>query len=126
MDVRPTELPEVLLLTPRVFADARGYFLEVFHQERFAAAGLAVEFLQDNLSRSCRGTIRGLHFQRHQTQGKLVQAVRGAIFDVAVDVRRRSPRFGRWTGQVLAHASSPFSPGVSPSTSIRSQCQLLS
>lgn len=102
MDVRPTDLPEVLLVAPRVFADARGYFFETYQADRYRAAGIPVAFVQDNLSRSRAGTVRGLHFQRHRPQGKLVQAVHGAIFDVAVDVRRRSPNFGRWTGHVLS------------------------
>ena len=102
MHVRSTDLPEVMLLEPRAFADPRGFFLEAWQRDRFAGAGIAVEFVQDNLSRSRRGVLRGLHFQRLHPQGKLVQVVRGAVFDVAVDVRRRSPTFGRWTGLVLS------------------------
>lgn len=102
MQVLPTELPGVVLIEPRVYTDLRGSFLEVFHRERYAAAGIPVDFAQDNLSRSCHAAVRGLHFQRVHAQGKLIQAVRGEIFDVAVDVRRSSPTFGRWTGQYLS------------------------
>ena len=102
MHVRPSELPDVLIIEPRTFADGRGYFFESYHAERYAQSGLAAVFVQDNLSRSKAGTLRGLHFQRHRPQGKLVTVVRGAIFDVAVDVRRRSPTFGRWMGLVLS------------------------
>ena len=104
MKITPTELPEVLLLEPRVFGDARGFFLESFNQRAFdAALGRHVEFVQDNHSRSARGVLRGLHFQRPpHAQGKLVRVASGAVFDVAVDMRRSSPRFGRWTGAELS------------------------
>ena len=102
MKVTPTELPEVLLIEPRVFGDARGFFLETFQAERYSAAGVAGAFLQDNLSRSAKGTLRGLHFQEPRAQGKLVLVLRGAVWDVAVDVRRGSPRFGRWVGLELS------------------------
>src|SRR5688572_24060307 len=98
MQVRPTDLPEVLVIEPRVFADARGFFKETYQKQRYIESGVRAEFVQDNVSRSCRGTIRGLHFQIQRAQGKLVQALAGEIFDVVVDVRRDSPRFGRWTG----------------------------
>lgn len=101
MKVMPTELPEVLLIEPRVFGDARGFFLEAFQTERYAAAGIAAPFVQDNLSRSVRGTLRGLHFQEPHAQGKLVQVLRGGVWDVAVDVRRGSPHFGAWVGVEL-------------------------
>ena len=97
-----TELPEVLLVEPRVFGDARGFFLETFQAERYAAAGIAGPFVQDNLSRSVKGTLRGLHFQQPRAQGKLVHVLRGAVWDVAVDVRRGSPRFGRWVAVELS------------------------
>ena len=103
MKVQPTSLPEVLLLQPRVFADARGFFLESYNQRSFAqATGCQAQFVQDNHSRSVRGVLRGLHYQLVQPQGKLVRVVRGAAFDVAVDLRRHSPRFGQWTSVELS------------------------
>jgi len=102
VEVRESELPGVLIVEPRVFGDARGFFLETHSRERYAAHGIGPDFVQDNHSRSARGVLRGLHFQEPQAQGKLVQAARGAIFDVAVDVRRGSPHFGRWTGVELS------------------------
>lgn len=101
MKVTPTELPGVLLVEPRVFGDARGFFLETFQAERYAAAGISPPFVQDNLSRSVRGTLRGLHFQEPHAQGKLVHVLRGGVWDVAVDVRRGSPHFGAWVGVEL-------------------------
>ncbi len=97
MTVRPTTLPGVLLVEPRVFGDARGFFLERYHAERYAEAGIGA-FVQDNHSRSRRGTLRGLHFQRRHPQGKLVEVARGQIWDVVVDLRRGSPTFGQWEG----------------------------
>jgi len=91
-----TSLPGVVLVDLDVFADARGAFLEVFRQERYASLGLPSVFVQDNLSRSVRGVVRGLHFQEPRPQGKLVQVLSGAVFDVVVDIRRGSPHFGRW------------------------------
>jgi dTDP-4-dehydrorhamnose 3,5-epimerase len=103
MKVIPTEIPEVLVLEPKVFGDARGFFLESYNRRDFAAAtGLDVEFVQDNHSRSGRGVLRGLHYQLKHPQGKLVRVVRGAVFDVAVDLRRGSPTFGRWVGAELS------------------------
>lgn len=102
MKVTPTELPEVLLIEPRVFGDARGFFVETYQAARYDAVGIAGPFVQDNLSRSVRGTLRGLHLQEPRGQGKLVQVLRGSVFDVAVDVRRGSPRFGRWVGVDLS------------------------
>ena len=102
MKVVATELPGVLLVEPRVFGDARGFFFETFHAERYAAAGIPGPFVQDNLSRSGRGTLRGLHFQEPRAQGKLVQVLQGAVWDVAVDVRKGSPHFGRWVGMELS------------------------
>ncbi|MBS0205415.1 MAG: dTDP-4-dehydrorhamnose 3,5-epimerase [Planctomycetes bacterium] len=95
MNVIATELPGLLIVEPKVFGDARGFFFEGYHRERYRAAGIDVEFVQDNYSRSCRGTLRGLHYQITQPQGKLVQVTRGEVFDVAVDLRRSSPTFGR-------------------------------
>jgi dTDP-4-dehydrorhamnose 3,5-epimerase len=96
LKVTETALPGVLVLEPRVFVDDRGYFFETYRQDRYAEAGLDVAFVQDNFSRSIRGTLRGLHFQEPKAQGKLVQALRGNIYDVIVDVRRGSPTFGQW------------------------------
>jgi len=96
-----TSLQEVVLITPRVWEDARGFFLESFNKERFAAAGLPTEFVQDNHSRSQANVLRGLHYQLGKPQGKLVSVTRGKIFDVAVDVRRRSPTFGNWVAAIL-------------------------
>jgi dTDP-4-dehydrorhamnose 3,5-epimerase len=101
MKVRETSLAEVKLLEPRVFADSRGFFLESYNQRTFAELGIHESFVQDNHSRSERGVLRGLHYQLVQPQGKLVRAVRGEIFDVAVDLRRSSSTFGQWTGHVL-------------------------
>jgi len=106
MKVTPdAALPEVLLVEPRVFRDARGSFCELYNAERYAAAGLHASFAQDNLSRSTRGVLRGLHLQHPRGQGKLVTVLAGAVFDVAVDVRRGSPTFGRWTGYTLTAAN---------------------
>lgn len=103
MNVIPTELPDVLLLEPRVFGDERGFFFESFNGRAFAeATGLTREFVQDNHSRSVRGVLRGLHYQISQPQGKLVRVVAGEVFDVAVDLRRGSPTFGRWAGVNLS------------------------
>ena len=103
MNVIPTALPEVLILEPRVFGDARGFFFESYNRKAFAAdTGLDVEFVQDNHSRSVRGVLRGLHYQLVKPQGKLVRAVAGAVWDVAVDLRRSSPRFGQWVGVELS------------------------
>ncbi len=100
---KPTSLPEVLLVEPRVFRDDRGFFLETFNSRDFAAAtGLNPVFVQDNHSRSARGVLRGLHYQLHRPQGKLIRVIQGEIFDVAVDLRRGSSRFGQWTGARLS------------------------
>lgn len=102
MHIRPTPLDGVVVIEPRVFADERGFFLETFQQQRFRDAGLPGEWTQDNFSRSQRGTLRGLHYQRHFPQGKLVYVTRGAVWDVAVDLRRNSPTFGRWHAEELS------------------------
>ena len=97
------DIPDVVLLEPKVFGDERGFFLESFNARAFReATGLDVQFVQDNHSRSARGVLRGLHYQIRQPQGKLVRVVRGSVFDVAVDVRRSSPHFGRWVGAELS------------------------
>ena len=103
MKVTPSAVPDVLLIEPQVFGDARGFFLESFNQRAFAqATGLNLNFVQDNHSRSTQGVLRGLHYQIEQPQGKLVRVVRGAVFDVAVDIRRNSPSFGQWVGYELS------------------------
>lgn len=102
MKVIETALPGVLLLEPRVFGDDRGFFMEVWNERTFAEAGLDIRFVQDNHSRSQRGVLRGLHYQIRQPQGKLVRVVSGAVFDVAVDLRRASPTFGKWIGYELS------------------------
>ena len=103
MKVIPTAIPDVLVLEPKVYDDGRGFFLESFNQRVFnQATGLEVEFVQDNHSRSARDVLRGLHYQLQQPQGKLVRVVRGAVFDVAVDIRRSSSHFGRWVGIELS------------------------
>ncbi|MFK7998442.1 MAG: dTDP-4-dehydrorhamnose 3,5-epimerase [Polyangiales bacterium] len=102
MNVEALGLPGVLLITPRVFGDARGYFVETFALERYAEAGIDIPFVQDNLSRSPKGVLRGLHLQNPHGQGKLVQVVEGSVFDVAVDVRVGSPYFGKWVSTELS------------------------
>lgn len=103
MHVIETDLPGVLILEPRVFGDARGFFMESFNARAFEnATGLCQEFVQDNHSRSARGVLRGLHYQIHEAQGKLVRVTRGRVFDVAVDLRRSSATFGQWTGAELS------------------------
>jgi dTDP-4-dehydrorhamnose 3,5-epimerase len=105
MIFEPTRLPEVVLIKPRVFGDARGYFFESWQRQRFADAGLDLQFVQDNHTRSARYTLRGLHYQIRQPQGKLVRVSRGEAFDVAVDMRRSSPRFGQWVGAILSDSN---------------------
>src|SRR5579862_4191438 len=102
MQFEPTAIPDVVLIRPRVFGDPRGFFFESWEERKFAAAGLDMKFVQDNHSRSARNILRGLHYQIQQAQGKLVRVVTGAVFDVAVDIRRSSPTFGRWVGRTLS------------------------
>ncbi|WP_028317018.1 dTDP-4-dehydrorhamnose 3,5-epimerase [Desulfobulbus elongatus] len=104
MQVRPTGIPDVLLIEPKVYADERGFFYESFNENRFRkATGLNVRFVQDNHSRSVRGVLRGLHYQLPPAaQGKLVRCVAGEVFDVAVDIRKSSPTFGQWVGEYLS------------------------
>jgi dTDP-4-dehydrorhamnose 3,5-epimerase len=102
MEFERTEIPDVILIRPRVFGDARGFFLETWEERKFAAAGIDAKFVQDNHSRSARNILRGLHYQIEHTQGKLVRVATGTVFDVAVDVRRSSPTFGRWVGRTLS------------------------
>jgi dTDP-4-dehydrorhamnose 3,5-epimerase len=102
MKIITTAIADVLIIEPRVFGDARGFFFESFNQRAFQkATGLAVNFVQDNHSRSAQGVLRGLHYQIEQAQGKLVRVVRGAVFDVAVDLRKSSATFGKWVGAEL-------------------------
>jgi len=106
MKVTPTAIPDVLIIEPKVFGDERGFFFESFNQKAFnEATGLDVSFVQDNQSRSAKGVLRGLHYQVKQPQGKLVRAVRGAVFDVAVDVRKGSSTFGIWVGVELSEGN---------------------
>lgn len=106
MKVTPTPIPGLLVLEPQVFGDVRGYFTETFNQRVFQqATGLDGDFVQDNQSRSARGVLRGLHYQLRQPQGKLVRAVRGEVFDVAVDLRPGSPTLGQWFGVVLSESN---------------------
>ena len=101
MEFIPTEIPDVILVRPKVFGDTRGFFMETYHGKRFAEAGIGADFVQDNHSGSHQGTLRGLHYQIRQAQGKLVRCVAGEIFDVAVDIRQSSPTFGKWVGAML-------------------------
>ncbi|NEP46459.1 MAG: dTDP-4-dehydrorhamnose 3,5-epimerase [Okeania sp. SIO2H7] len=102
MNVIQTEIPEVLLIEPKVFGDDRGFFFESFNQKNFAEkTGVNLDFVQDNHSRSVKGVLRGLHYQIQQAQGKLLRTVVGEIFDVAVDIRKNSPNFGKWVGYML-------------------------
>ena len=101
MDVVQTPINGVVLIKPKVWRDARGYFVEAWHKERYEAAGITLPFVQDNRSRSTKGILRGLHFQRVHPQGKLVSVSRGSVFDVAVDIRKNSPTFGQWYGAEL-------------------------
>ncbi|TAK56259.1 MAG: dTDP-4-dehydrorhamnose 3,5-epimerase [Gammaproteobacteria bacterium] len=98
-------IPDVILVEPQVFGDDRGYFMETWQAAKFAAAGIDASFVQDNHSRSCRGTLRGLHYQLVRPQGKLVRVIAGEVFDVAVDLRRGSPTFGHWVGETLSVAN---------------------
>ena len=103
MKATPLAIPEVVLLEPRVFGDARGFFFESFNQAQFeAAVGCVVNFVQDNHSRSAQNVLRGLHYQVRQPQAKLIRVTAGAVFDVAVDIRRSSPTFGKWVGEILS------------------------
>jgi dTDP-4-dehydrorhamnose 3,5-epimerase len=102
MKLQSTQIPDVVLVQPRVFEDERGFFLETWQKRKFSEAGLPVEFVQDNQSRSLRNTLRGLHYQIEHPQGKLVSVIRGTVFDVAVDLRKSSPTFGQWVGESLS------------------------
>lgn len=127
METHTTDLPGVLLIEPRVFGDPRGYFFEAYNATRYAAAGVAVTFVQDNLSSSTRGVLRGLHFQNPHPQGKLVQVLAGEVFDVALDIRRGSPTFGRWYGAILSaenHRQLYLPPGLAHGFCVMSEVAL--
>ena len=98
----PTAIPEVLLLEPKVFGDERGFFFESYNRRTLAELGVNADFVQDNHSRSTKGVLRGLHYQRHHPQGKLVRVIAGEVFDVAVDLRRSSPSYGQWVSSTLS------------------------
>ncbi|CAH0497941.1 dTDP-4-dehydrorhamnose 3,5-epimerase [Novosphingobium sp. CECT 9465] len=102
MNIIECNIPGPLIIEPKVFGDERGFFLETWNNAAFAQAGLNLQFVQDNHSRSKKGVLRGMHFQNPEPQGKLVRVVRGAVYDVAVDLRRSSPTFGKWTGVTLS------------------------
>jgi dTDP-4-dehydrorhamnose 3,5-epimerase len=102
MNVLNCHIPGLLIIEPKVFGDTRGFFLETWNRRRYGEAGLDVDFVQDNVSFSRRGILRGLHFQNPKPQGKLLQVLQGEVFDVAVDIRRSSPTFGKWHGLVLS------------------------
>ncbi|GAA4427837.1 dTDP-4-dehydrorhamnose 3,5-epimerase [Bremerella cremea] len=102
MEIETTKIAGVLLIKPRVFADRRGFFMETYRHERYAEAGIEAPFVQDNLSRSVQGTLRGMHFQVNYPQGKLINVIQGEVFDVAVDLRTDSPTFGQWVGAHLS------------------------
>jgi dTDP-4-dehydrorhamnose 3,5-epimerase len=98
MHFTPLEIPDLILFEPKVFADERGFFLESYHKQRFLEAGIIFDFIQDNHSKSKQGVLRGLHYQIHQAQGKLIRVISGEIYDVAVDIRKSSPFFSKWVG----------------------------
>lgn len=102
MKIIPTAIPGALVIEPQVFGDQRGFFMETWNRKKFREAGLDFDFVQDNHSSSVKGTLRGLHYQTVNTQGKLVRVTAGKVFDVAVDIRRSSPTFGKWVGEILS------------------------
>jgi dTDP-4-dehydrorhamnose 3,5-epimerase len=102
MEFTPTSIPDVVLIKPKIYEDPRGFFMETYREDRFGTGGIPERFVQENHSRSQRGVLRGLHYQIRQAQGKLIRVIAGEIFDVAVDIRRASPTFGRWVGIILS------------------------
>lgn len=102
MNIIPSEIPDVLVLEPKVFGDARGFFYESYNRRAMTEAGIPDDFVQDNHSRSAKGVLRGLHYQIQNTQGKLVRVISGSVYDVAVDLRKSSPTFGKWVGMELS------------------------
>ena len=126
MKVTPLRMPEVVLIEPRIFSDARGYFLETHHAERYRQAGIDAVFVQDNVASSRGGVIRGLHYQHPNEQGKLIIVLDGEIFDVAVDIRRGSPTFGAWVGTALAaHQQIYIPPGFAHGYCVTSESALV-
>ncbi|WP_299492003.1 dTDP-4-dehydrorhamnose 3,5-epimerase [Acaryochloris sp. IP29b_bin.137] len=124
MNIRKTPLPDVLVIEPQVFSDQRGYFLETYHQQRYEALGITATFVQDNHSHSSKGTLRGLHYQLKNPQGKLVSVLSGEVFDVAVDIRQGSPYFGMWFGEYLSgenHKQMYIPPGFAHGFCVLSQ-----
>jgi len=129
MNVEQTSIPGVVIIEPKVFGDARGFFKETYSAPRYAEAGITEAFVQDNLSKSSRGVLRGLHLQHPHGQGKLVQVVLGEVFDVAVDVRRGSPTFGQWVGVSLSaenHRQFYIPPGFAHGFCVTSETALFS
>jgi dTDP-4-dehydrorhamnose 3,5-epimerase len=125
VNIVETSLPEVLIFEPRVFGDDRGHFLETFRGSYFDDLGISVEFVQDNQSRSIKGTLRGLHFQHKFPQGKLVRVIAGEVFDVAVDLRESSATFGQWVGEILSsenHKQLWIPPGFAHGFYVLSEC----
>ncbi|NWF64867.1 MAG: dTDP-4-dehydrorhamnose 3,5-epimerase [Chloroflexi bacterium] len=102
MEFVPTQIPEIILVRPKVYEDPRGFFMETYREDRFSTGGISQRLVQENHSRSQKGVLRGLHYQIRNSQGKLVRAIAGEIFDVAVDIRRSSPTFGQWVGIILS------------------------
>ncbi len=102
MEIIKTSIPEVIVFIPPVFTDSRGYFLETYQQKKYAEAGISKPFVQDNQSYSTKNVLRGLHFQLRHPQGKLVRVTQGSVFDVAIDLRKNSPTFGKWHGEILS------------------------
>jgi dTDP-4-dehydrorhamnose 3,5-epimerase len=119
MRIFPTTIPEVLLIEPNVFGDDRGFFMETYQLSRFREAGIDEQFVQDNHSGSVQGTLRGLHYQIQQSQGKLVRVVTGEVFDVAVDLRGSSPTFGKWVGNKLSYLESGLGINCLPRTNYK-------
>jgi dTDP-4-dehydrorhamnose 3,5-epimerase len=105
MQFEPSDIPEVLLIRPKVFEDKRGFFMETYRASVFEQAGIAAQFVQDNHSRSTKGVLRGLHYQIRQVQGKLVRVIAGEVFDVAVDLRKNSSSFGKWVGHFISSSN---------------------
>ncbi len=105
MKIRPTRIPDVLIIEPEIFGDHRGFFMETWNRKKFLAAGLDINFVQDNHSSSVKNTLRGLHYQLINTQGKLLRVNAGEVFDVAVDLRKSSPTFGQWVGEIVSAAN---------------------
>jgi len=105
LECSSSTIPTIILVEPRVFEDERGFFLETYHLEKYRSKGIAPVFVQDNHSHSCKGTLRGLHYQLKNPQGKLLYVVNGEIFDVAVDIRHGSPSFGQWCGAILSESN---------------------